>query len=145
SKGIVSSRAIERLCQENVMFMALSASSRPHFTTIAGFVASSAEPVASLFRDVLLYCDELGLIGKEMFAIDGCKISSNASKEWSGTREDFIRKKGHFEEGIRYLMEKHRRADLEHSASLKDKEEKALENLKAKVAKIEGWLKENPE
>ena len=35
----------------------------------------------------------MGLIGKEMFAIDGCKLSSNASKEWSGTREEFAKKK----------------------------------------------------
>src|SRR3970282_689066 len=36
SKGVTSSREIARLCQENVVFMALSADSRPHFTTIAG-------------------------------------------------------------------------------------------------------------
>ena len=38
--------------------------------------------IEPLFLDVLMYCDKLGLIGKEMFAIDGCKISSNASKEY---------------------------------------------------------------
>ena len=35
ARGILSSREIERACQENVMFMALSANTRPHFTTIA--------------------------------------------------------------------------------------------------------------
>jgi len=52
------------------------------------FVSSAAEEITSLFRDVLLTCDELGLIGRELFAIDGCKLPSNASKEWSGTRAD---------------------------------------------------------
>ena len=41
---------------------------------------ASAYNPRPMFRDVLLYCDELELMGKEMFAIDGCKISSNASK-----------------------------------------------------------------
>ncbi len=145
SKGIISSRQIARLCEENVMFMALSADTRPHFTTIANFIASGSEPVASLFRDVLLYCDELGLIGKEMFAIDGCKISSNASKEWSGTREDFEKKKQHFEKSIRYLLEKHQTIDKEQPAIVKDKEDQALENLKSKVAKIDSWLKDHPQ
>ena len=39
SRGVVSSRAIERLCRENVLFMAISGDSVPHFTTIAAFVS----------------------------------------------------------------------------------------------------------
>jgi transposase len=61
--------------------MALSADTRPHFTTIAAFVAELEEEIVSLFRDVLLYCEELGLIGKEHFAVDGWKLPSNASKQ----------------------------------------------------------------
>jgi hypothetical protein len=38
SRGIVSSRAIERVCRENVLFMAISGDSAPQFTTIAKFV-----------------------------------------------------------------------------------------------------------
>ena len=34
--------------------MALSADSRPHFTTIAAFIANMGEGAAQLFRDVLL-------------------------------------------------------------------------------------------
>jgi hypothetical protein len=29
-----------------------------------------------------------------MFAIDGCKISSNCSKEWSGTKKELLEKVG---------------------------------------------------
>ena len=87
SKGITSSRKIEALCRENVIFMAISADSRPHFTTIADFISSSHQEIAQLFQQVLMTCDSLGLIGKEMFAIDGCKMPSNASKEWSGTKK----------------------------------------------------------
>lgn len=82
SKGITSSRKIEQLCRENIIFMAISANHQPHFTTIADFISSSSEAISQLFLQVLLICDSQGLIGKEMFAVDGCKISKNASKEW---------------------------------------------------------------
>lgn len=38
SRGLVSSRSIERACRENVLFMALSGDSAPQFTTIAKFI-----------------------------------------------------------------------------------------------------------
>jgi len=149
SRGILSSREIEAACQQNVIFMALSANTRPHFTTIAQFIASMRDVITPLFRDVLMYCDELGLIGKEMFAIDGCRISSNASKEWSGTREDFQRKKKKIEGSVAFLLNKHRATDEKEGPgtydTMRQKEKKALENLKAKVEKIDKWLKENTE
>ncbi|OCC14238.1 Mobile element protein [Dissulfuribacter thermophilus] len=40
SKGIVSGRKIAQCCRENVIFMALPADTRPHFTTIASFISS---------------------------------------------------------------------------------------------------------
>ena len=92
SRGITSSRAVARCCEENVLFMALSANSRPHFTTIADVISSMDKEVIHLFLQVLLVCDQQNLIGKEMFAINGCKLPSNASKEWSGTRADLKRK-----------------------------------------------------
>jgi len=38
SRGIISSRKIAQACEENIIFMALSGDTRPHFTTIADFV-----------------------------------------------------------------------------------------------------------
>ena len=92
SRGITSSRQIERLCRENVLFMAISADSQPHFTTIAHFIATLDREITTSFRDVLLVCDEAGLIGKQMFAVDGVKLPSNASKEWSGSQADYSKK-----------------------------------------------------
>jgi transposase len=40
SRGITSSRRIAKCCEENVIFMALSTNSRPHFTTISDFISS---------------------------------------------------------------------------------------------------------
>ena len=43
SRRIVSSRQIERACQEHVTFIALCGDRAPHFTTIAKFKRGSAE------------------------------------------------------------------------------------------------------
>ena len=83
SKGITSSREIPWCCETNVLFKALSCDSVPNFTTIAGFVSGRSEEIEAVFEQILLICDEQGLLGKELFAIDGCKMPSNAAKEWS--------------------------------------------------------------
>lgn len=145
SRGITSSRKIEACCRNNIIFMALSADTQPHFTTIADFISSMDKEMTALFRNVLLICNEMGLIGKEMFAVDGCKLSSNASKEWSGTKEDFIKKKEKIEKTIEYIVKKHRSEDKEEKVSISDKEqeEKHLSNLRSKAEKIKRWLNES--
>jgi transposase len=143
SRGMYTSRDIERACRENVVFMALSADSHPHFTTIAKFISSMEEEIAPLFRNVLMVCAEEGLIGGQMFAIDGCKITSNCSKEWSGTRADFERKKAKLEKSIRVLLRKHREMDESDGVSgMREKEKAAVGRLRAKVKKIKKWLAE---
>ncbi|MFT3850890.1 MAG: transposase [Propionivibrio sp.] len=91
SRGIVSSRGIERACREQVTFIALAGDSAPHFTTIAAFISGLGDDVARLFGQILTLCGRQGLIGREMFAIDGVKLPSNASKQKSGTPARFIR------------------------------------------------------
>ena len=75
-KGLISSRRLAEACERNVQFKALTADTQPHFTTIADFVATMQQEIAGVFRDVLIYANALGLIGKETFAIDGCKLPS---------------------------------------------------------------------
>jgi transposase len=83
SCGIISSRRIARSCRENLKFMALAAGAQPHFTTIAHFVSSMTKEIKAVFLAVLAECEAQGLIGHESLALDGCKLSSNAAKEWS--------------------------------------------------------------
>jgi transposase len=155
SRGITSSREIAAACRENVLFIALSADSRPHFTTIAHFVSSMAAEITPLFRNVLVLCAEEGLIGKRMFAIDGCKISSNCSKEWSGTRADFERRSAKIDRSIKLILRKHRQLDAREDrgeqgprddhprGGMRQKERQAIERLRARKKKLERWLAEN--
>jgi len=141
SRSITSSREIEKLCRENVIFMALSADTKPHFTTIAEFISSMKDQIAHLFRDILLYCNELELIDKSMFAIDGCKLSSDASKEWSGTRQDYEKKIEKLEKTIRYIMDKHTAEDKNEDNEIKEDQSKHIENIQKKIDKIKRFLK----
>jgi transposase len=112
SRGITSSRKIARRCEENSIFMALSAHTRLHFTTIADFISNQNEEAIAMFQEVILICDEMGLIGRELFAVDGCKLPSNASKEWSGAKADFKNKALKLENAIERIIEKHK--DIDH-------------------------------
>jgi len=141
SRGMVSSRKIARACEENVLFIALAADSRPHFTTIADFVATMGPYIVPIFREVLAVCYAEGLIGKRMFAVDGCKISSNCSKEWSGSKAELRKKAEKIEKSVKVLLDRQRTSDAggaEHRQA--SEEQKAAEHLQEKAKKIREWL-----
>ena len=102
SKGITSSREIEWCCQTNIVFKALSCDQVPHFTSIVSFVRNHGEAIEDLFSQVVLVCEQEGLIGRDLFAIDGCKMPSNASKEWSGTFKELEAKRDKVKQLINY-------------------------------------------
>lgn len=144
ARGITSSREIATLCRENVVFMALSADTTPHFTTIADFVSSLEGEIVPMFRDVLLVCDEIGLIGREMFAVDGVKMPCNASKEWSGTRTELGKKARKMEQAIGYLIRRHREADrAQEDPAMGKARERQIRTLRAAVKKVKGFLEDN--
>jgi transposase len=146
SRGLTSSRDIERACCENVLFMAMSCNQRPDHSTIAAFVSSMKDQIKPLFTDILLVCDQEGLLGGTFFAIDGCKLSSNASKQWSGKIKDLKKKKQKIERKLKGLVEDHIEIDKEEQA-VKEKmsasREKQIKRLEQQAAKIEKWLSEN--
>jgi hypothetical protein len=146
SRGIVSSRDIERACREQVTFIALSGDSAPHYTTFAAFVSTLGAEIEPLFKEVLLICDRQGLIGREMFAIDGVKLPSNASKAKSGTRADFQRQADKMEAAAHAMLERHRANDaLPVEPDLAAKDILAIERLTTGAAQMRQWLSKNPQ
>lgn len=146
SRGIMTSREIEKACQENIVFMALSGGQAPDFTTIAHFVSSMKEEIEQIFLEILLICSKLDLLGGTEFAIDGCKMSSNASKEWSGTFAELEKKKEKLEKTIKFLIEKHNEADNNYKkpdSDEKKRRKKQIERIKKEAKKIERFLHEN--
>jgi transposase len=146
SRGVVSSRAIERLCRENVLFMAISGDSTPRFTTVAAFVRELGEEVSPIFSQVLLTCDRLGLIGRQMFAIDGVKLPSNADKRRSGTHAELRHDAERMEAAVALMMNTHRARDEQSDPDADQAKERArLERLQSEARRIREFLARHPE
>jgi transposase len=136
SKGIVTSRKIEEAVKRNVTLMAVAEGMEPDHSTIAAFVASMGDVINKLFVDVLLCCAQLDLVGGEVFALDGCKIKSNAAKEYSGTFKELEKKKEKLSKMLKELMNKHLQGDKKPDAT--EKRKRKYEN---KINKLDKFLK----
>lgn len=144
--GVISSRGIARLCQDHVVFIALCGDHAPHFTTIADFVSTVGDDIARVFGAVVAICDAQGLIGREMFAIDGVKLPSNASKHRSGTRADFERQATKLETTAQTILARHRTLDaLPVEPTVHEKEVQRIARLERDATQIRDWLAAHPD
>lgn len=79
-----------------------------------------------------------------MFAIDGCKLPSNASKEWSGTKADFHKKVEKMETAIARMISRHQSQDsTQEDSDVQEKDQQYIEKLRRQTAKIKRWLGDN--
>ena len=143
SKGITLSREMQWCCETNIIFKALSRDTEPHFTTIASFVSSHSIEIETLFEQILLICHEQGLLGSELFTIDGCKMSLNAVKEHSGTFKELNEKHQKLRRQIQYHLKEHERLDRQESKNEEriKRTEQAIETLDKAAEKIDRFLK----
>lgn len=133
ARGKTSSRKIEAACKENIIFMALTCCQTLDHSTIAAFVTSMKKEIDSIFIDILLFCDNNGLLGGTTFSIDGCKLPGNASKEMSGTFEQLENKKSRLEKRLEKLIDEYQQNDA------KEKPKK----VEKKIQKIDQFLQDN--
>jgi hypothetical protein len=85
-------------------------------------------------------CDRQGLIGREMFAIDGVKLPSNASKAKSGTRADYRRQLEKMEKAANKLLAQHRQADAVPPEPDAQHQTRKLERLQKEAQQLRDWL-----
>jgi transposase len=140
SRGVISSRAIERLCRENVLFMAISGDSAPRFTTIAKLIRELGEEVSAIFTQVLLICERQGLIGRQMFAIDGVKLPSNADKRRSGTHAELAHEAKRMEAAVAKMLQAHRSRDESKEDEVAGPDAQRLERLSGEAKRIREFL-----
>ena len=79
AKGNRSSRGIERACSEDVAYRVICSNHAPDHSTIAEFRVRHERALADLFGEVLGLCGSAGLVRVGVVAIDGTKVSANAS------------------------------------------------------------------
>lgn len=75
--GIRSSRKIEKESWRNVELMWLIGNIHPDFKTIADFRRDNKTQIQAAFQRFSMICGELGLVGKEIVAVDGSKFRAS--------------------------------------------------------------------
>jgi len=81
ARGNRSSRGIERACREDVTYKVITAMRAPDHSTIAEFRRRHEAAISELFVEVLVLCQEAGLVSVGVIAIDGTKIKASASRD----------------------------------------------------------------
>ena len=81
SRGMRSSRRIERACLEDVACRVIAANQRPDHATVARFIERHQGALAGLFGEVLVLCADAGLATVGVVAIDGTKVAGNANRD----------------------------------------------------------------
>jgi hypothetical protein len=82
-----------------------------------------------------------------MFAIDGVRLPSNASKAKSGTRAEFEREAAKMEAAVSQIIERHRMGGVkgDSSTAASAKAAQRIERMQRQAAQIRKWLQEHPE
>jgi transposase len=102
--GIRSSRKIERECYRNIELMWLIGDIRPDFKTISDFRKDNKEQIKAAFQKFSMICSELGLIGKEIVAVDGSKFrASNSRLRYHNEKKIDAKLKHHSEKANEYI------------------------------------------
>ena len=91
SRGMRSSRVLERACVEDVPCRVIAAQQRPDHATIARFVDRHQQPLGELFGQVLTLCADAGLATVGVIAVDGTKVAGNASRDRTLTYEQLAK------------------------------------------------------
>jgi transposase len=92
SRGMRSSRRIERACVEDVACRVISANQRPDHATIARFIERHQGALGDLFGEVLWLCADAGLATVSVVAIDGTKVAANANRDRTMSYEQIARR-----------------------------------------------------
>lgn len=146
--GIRSSRKLERECARNVELMWLINNQTPHNKTISEFRRNNKKALENMFKEFGMLCDAMGLIGKEMVAIDGSKFRASNSRKRNFTKNKVKKMIQYYEDASkRYieLLEESDKTENEQKLditkeTIKEKLElaqKRIEELKAMSEEIE--------
>lgn len=86
--GLRSTRKIEEACRYDLRFRLICGQLVPDHTTISRFRKNNTAELESLFLESLRLCTQAGLVKPGFIAVDGTKISANASKKKNLTFEE---------------------------------------------------------
>lgn len=140
-----SSRMLERECGRNVELMWLMRKLRPDFKTIAEFRKENRRCFRGVFRQFVLICKQMGLLGGELVAVDGSKFKAVNSGQNNFSAKKLEQRLREIEQKVERYLDEMERFDQEEKApqqirgaELKNK----IEQLKKRKGKYEALLEE---
>jgi transposase len=99
-KGIPASRRMASAVEEDVAFRVLAAGNTPDFRTICQFRRIHIEPLKGIFKQVILLCQNAGLVKLDVVALDGTKMKANASLSKNKTKDALTEEDARLEKEI---------------------------------------------
>jgi len=133
--GIRSSRKIERECYRNIEVMWLIGELRPDFKTIANFRKDNKNAIKGAFRRFSMICAELGLISREVVAVDGSKFRACNSRTRYHSKGKIAEKMNYYTEAAEKYMNLLEQSDHEEEGALQS--HPSRQELLEKLAKIQ--------
>lgn len=126
-----TSRRLEQECQRNVEVMWLIRKLRPDFKTVADFRKDNRKAFKGVFRQFVLLCKGLGLLGGELVAVDGSKFKAVNSGQRNFGKKRLEKSLKEIDKKVERYLDEMDRADQAEKQS-----ELTAEELKQKIAKL---------
>jgi len=133
--SIHSSRKLERIVRENIVFMYLAGFQTPAFSTIAAFKREHKELIEKIFLETINYGHNKDLIDLDSISIDGSKTRAYANKYNNLTNEDVLK--------LLHIIRKGIITDMEENKALENREKKTIIRENDKKEQIKEALKQS--
>jgi len=105
-RGEFSLRKMSENCHTHTGYMLVSGYATPNYSTIGRFINNHHDEIRDVFCQLVYLASEKGFIDYTTVGIDGTKIFANASKEYSGSIEDFKKREKRLKKKITRFLEK---------------------------------------
>ena len=136
--GVPSSRRIAQRLHEDIAFRVLAANNTPDFRTISDFRKDHLVALSGLFLQVVLLCQQAGLVKLGHVALDGTKVRANASKHKAMSYKRMKEKEAQLQGEVDELLRRAQEVDEEEDRRYG--RDKRGDELPAELAFREGRL-----
>jgi hypothetical protein len=116
----------------------------PDFRSIARFRADNADAIKKVFKQLVSFCDEAGIISHKTFAIDGTKIRAVNSKEKNFTEKKLNQRLEMLNANLEKYNNELDAADTDETPEAeltKEQLQGKIAEIEERKAKYEGYLK----
>ena len=120
SRGVFSSREIERRCHEDLSFMYIATMNCPNFRVLSDFRKDNAVFFEDCFKQTVKLAMELKLASLGHISLDGSKFKANSSKHKAMSYKRLKEKEKELAAEIDTLIEKANRCDEEENKAYQE-------------------------